>query len=560
MANAIDSAAARAARGTPASDEARRARDKLLNRISTDGNLPAVGSLILRIVQIASSDGEAVHNLATFVLSDVALTQKILRIANTVGYRAAAGKQVTTISKAIFVLGFETIKTTALALLLVDSMQGKRGESVRNELSYALAASAVARELAQRSHYRDNEEAAVAALFMNIGQVLTASYDHLAYKQVETLIKAGRTVTQASMQVMGCSYAMLADAVLRDWKIPDSIVLGMASLPDGVLKLAKSRQEWMQQVAGFSTAAAELVLNPPPRGERKPFRMLLARYGAALQIDQEGLDLLMAAATRETRLLSGGADLATLTENLVRRQKKIAAGEDPAAGEPGEGGEEDQEQDGSPDPAALKKKDMGGLPEELLLEVKVSNADDPIERYPSGKPINARELLLTGVQDVVEMMSSGRCKLNDLIMLVLETLYHGLGCRFATICLKDAKTGLYRARISLGEKHEARQSGFVYPASTQRDIFFLAMENDADLLISDAFSPKISKLIPLWHKTLLPDARSFIVLPLIVRGKPVGFFYADRRRPADEGVPADETALIKTLKGQVLVALNNHAA
>ena len=80
------------------------------------------------------------------------------------------------------------------------------------------------------------------------------------------------------------------------------------------------------------------------------------------------------------------------------------------------------------------------------------------------------------------------------------------------------------------------------------------MENDADLMISDAESLKIRDLIPTWHRALLPDARSFIVLPLVVQKKPFGFFYADRTQPAPEGVPSDEAALIRTLKGQVLAA------
>jgi GAF domain-containing protein len=178
------------------------------------------------------------------------------------------------------------------------------------------------------------------------------------------------------------------------------------------------------------------------------------------------------------------------------------------------------------------------------------------QRHPSGKPVNARDLLLAGVQDVTEMMASGRCKANDLIMLVLETLYRSLGFRFATICLRDIKTGEYRARISLGENNAVRQAGFVFPGTAGRNLFHLAMENDADLLISDATDAKIRDLVPAWHRSLLPDARSFIVLPLIVQKKPLGLFYADRTLPAPEGVPPDETSLIKTLKGQVLAALN----
>jgi GAF domain-containing protein len=111
--------------------------------------------------------------------------------------------------------------------------------------------------------------------------------------------------------------------------------------------------------------------------------------------------------------------------------------------------------------------------------------------------------------------------------------------------------------VALGEYNVERQARFVFSAESARDVFHLAMENDVDLVISDATDKKIIELIPAWHRALLPDTASFILLPLIVQKKPFGFFYADRTQLAPEGVPPDETALIKTLKGQVLAALQS---
>ncbi|MEO8838253.1 MAG: signal transduction protein, partial [Herbaspirillum sp.] len=197
-----------------------------------------------------------------------------------------------------------------------------------------------------------------------------------------------------------------------------------------------------------------------------------------------------------------------------------------------------------------------GLPGELLLVPPVLNATEGATRHASGKPLNARELLLAGVQDATQMMASGRCKTNELILLVLETIYRSMGFRFATVCLKDPKSGQFRARVALGEQSAERQAGFAFPITSQRDLFHLALENDADLMISDATAANIRELIPAWHHKLLPDARSFIVLPLVLQTVPFGLFYADRIQLAIEGVPPDEASLIKILKGQVLAALN----
>jgi hypothetical protein len=155
------------------------------------------------------------------------------------------------------------------------------------------------------------------------------------------------------------------------------------------------------------------------------------------------------------------------------------------------------------------------------------------------------------------MRASGKARVNDVVFAVLETLHLAMGFRFATVVLKDPRAGQYRARMSFGDEHAARQAGFAFAAEAQRDLFHLAMANDADLMIEDAGSPKIRDLLPSWHRALLPDAKSFIVLPLVVNKVQVGLLYGDRTQVASEGVPPDETSLIKALKSQVLAALGS---
>lgn len=520
-------------------------RDRLLQKINAAADLPALGSSVSRVVQMASSDDEAVSNLAHFILSDVALTQKILRIANTVSYRTASGRPVTTVSKAIFLLGLETVKTTALAMLLVDGLAKTHAQSVRNELLLALTASMVGREMARRSQHKDAEEAAIAALFKNIGRLLVAAYDHQLYLKIAKLVESGtHTPAQASKELLGCSFDLLAESVLRSWNIPESIVHALTALPQGMLKPARGRQEWMQQVASFSMNCAKLIpgMNNPAQSDAR--NALLIRFGAALNLDQEKLDQLLASVAQESCVLAKDSGLARhfdAASELVAVCAETAA----AAAD-------------MPESDTAKAPEQHGLPSELLLDLVEDS--QPVRvgaRHPSGKPLNARDLLLGGVLDVTQMMSSGNCKVNDLMLLVLETLYSGMGFRFATVCLKDKLANRYRARISVGENYAAREAGFIFQFASDNDIFKLAMENDADLMISDASVSKIRNLLPAWHRALLPDARSFIVLPLVVQNKQLGLFYADRTQPAPEGVPADETALIKTLKGQVLTALNS---
>jgi HD-like signal output (HDOD) protein len=548
------------ARSTAPEEPPESARDKLLKGISALTDLPALGSSVSRVVQMTSSDDEAVRSLAHFILSDVALTQRVLRIANTVSYRTASGQPVTTVSKAIFMLGFDTVKTSALAMMLVDRMNSRRAQSVRVELNHALCASIVGRELAKRTNFKDAEEAAVVALFKNIGRLLVAAYDHELYTKIARMVEAGsHTPAQASTEVLGCSFDSLAESVLRDWNIPETIILALANPPAGVLKQAKGRQEWLQQVAAFSSAAARLIPGMNDPGQDAASKAILTRFGGALGLDQNKLGQLFGTVAQETRLLASNSNLPMQTEESIenaRMASEVRAG----AGQDATGaGHAAVDAGGLQDLATahrMAQETESGLPAELLLDTsEASQRLQVVQRHASGKPVNASELLMAGVQDMTQMMASGRAKVNDLMLLVLETLYTSMGFRFATVCMRDLQTNRYRARISMGENNEARGAGFTFPVAGSGDVFHLSLDRDADVMVSDATMPKIRDLLPAWHRSLLPDARSFVLLPLVINKKPIGLFYADRSLAATEGMPANETALIKMLKGQVLVAL-----
>jgi HD-like signal output (HDOD) protein len=508
----------------------REARDLLLRRMTDQGELPAMGKSVSEVVRMASSEGDSVHELASFLLNDVALTQKVLRLANTVCYRTASGAPVSTITRAIFLLGFETVKTSALAMLLVDGMKGRKGQHVRNELSFALCASVIGRAMARRTQFKDAEEAAVAALFKNIGRLVVAAHDHKLYAEVAALSEAeGISPALASARVLGCSFDALAESVLRGWNIPESIVHSLSPLPAGALKPARTRGEWMQQVAAFSASLATMLARGDQAGNTAQRKALLARFGAALNLDDESL----------TELLEDVADEATaLTSN-----SEIAFAE----------GGEDEAAPAVPVPEAAAATAVPDPLADFLMQDPAQPSS--AERYPSGKPVRARELLMTGAQAMSEMIASGAGELNDLMLLALETLYTGMGFRYATLCLRDVRSGLYKSRLALGAATPRLQRGFAFAAAGSKDLFFLSLQNNADLLISDASTMKIASLLPVWHRTMLPEARSFIILPLVIGGAPIGYFYADRDVTAPEGITPEETAVIKMIKGQVVARI-----
>jgi HD-like signal output (HDOD) protein len=502
----------------PSGPAARKVRDALMRKVTGGADMCALGGSVARVVQLASSDDQGPDILAHYVLSDVALTQRILRLSNTACFHGLSATSVTTVSRAISLLGFDNVKTTALGMLLVDTLSSaSHANSVRVELEASLCASLVAREVARMNPQRNAEEAAIAALFANLGPLLVATHEHERYREIAALTAGGKqTPAQASQQVLGCSYDALAEAVLQEWQMPEVIVNALAPLPPGQ-KVVQGRAEWMRQTVMFAVDAARIMTRMSQPAASAEMDALLVRYGTTLGLDAEQIE----------RVFGKVADeMANLLQSMSLQPVP-----------------KDDEPDGFE------------LPSELLLATMDTGGGAAEATWPSGKPMNAPALLLAGVQEVTQMRASGQAKVNELILATLETLYRSMGFRFATVCLKDLRNEQFRARVALGDDQGQRKAGFVFPSAPSRDLFHLAMQNDADLMISDATMPKIADLLPAWHRALLPDARSFIVLPLVVGKVQLGLFYADRIHTAPEGVPPNETALIKALKAQVLVAL-----
>lgn len=506
--------------------------DNLIEAICCNSDLPTFGSSVSRLVKLSSSSNGSIKELSEFVLSDVSLTQRILRLSNSVNFRALSGHEVTSISKAIHLLGLETVKTCATAIILVDNMPGKKAQCVRNELAHALTASVIGRELAKRIHFKDAEEVAIAALFKNIGRLLVAAYDEELYEDTMALVKMGiQTPAQASKLKLGYSFDMITEIALEKWQIPDAIIQIIKFLSPRALMQPKTRHEWMQQAIVFSEAVAPLILETTEQDKKdQANEALIAQFGKSLQLNESSLEQLLINAEKHTQALNDSVNLRP--QNCL--DNKTNAGLSMS----------NQLLRKNPDPT------------EQNVTHGVINQTQAPETYPSGKPLNAKKLLITGHQAIAKLMTANDFNDNDLIALFLKNIYFGLGFRFATVCLKNTQANRFQAYLAMGEDHVARQQAFFFSAVSSRDLFHLVMEKRVDLFISNASDEKIHNLIPTWHHTLLPDARSFIVLPLIKNKKPIGLLYADRKLEAPEGISSDEKAIIKHLKEQIMVAFN----
>jgi len=210
--------------------------DFLMRRMRQKTDFPALGSSITRIQSLSASETESLHTLCDEILKDVALTQKLLRVVNAARYRDAGMDPVSTVSRAVTLVGMAGIRNVALSLMLVEHMEDKHhARQLKEEFLRTVMSGTVASELC--ANPRQAEEAFVAALFRNLGRLLVEYYLPEDASQVRDLVKGSKGAISdedASIRVMGMGFESLGLAVGKEWGLPSDI-LGHMRTPVGTL-------------------------------------------------------------------------------------------------------------------------------------------------------------------------------------------------------------------------------------------------------------------------------------------------------------------------------------
>ena len=508
--------------------------DFLLRRMRHKSDFPALSDSVVRIRRVAESETESLTSLSNEILKDVALTNKLLRVVNTAHFTSGGDGGVSTVSRAVALVGLARVRNMAMSLVLLEHMQDKAHASqLQDEFLRALMAGTLACELGRRS--RDAEEAFIAAMFLNLGRLLAEFYLAEEAQQVRALVNAPaprgqRPTTEdaASMAVLGLSYEQLGIGVARSWGLPDSLQSAMrrpvGEPPARVPTDSAERLRWLSQAANRITETL-LSVNDEPVAEK--LARVAQQHARALGMTVAQIEAATLAAQQQMTELAQAMNLQVSPHSATRRLLAPAAA------------------------AAVVDSMTARLQDHTLAATVVAT---PVEDA-AGTPI--AELLAAGIQDITNTMVED-FKLNEVLRMVLETMYRALGLRRVIFCLRDAKTDMLTGRFGLGDDAQAVAAHFKVALKGDLTLFTAVCLKNVDTLISDATLPAMVARLPAWYQKSV-NAPAFLLLPLQMKGAPFGLIYADKAQAGGIALGDRELSLVRTLRNQAVMAFK-HAA
>ena len=507
--------------------------DFLLRRMRHKSDFPALSESVTAINRIANSETESIDKLSNTILKDFALTNKLLRLVNSAYFRPAGGGTISTVSRAVIVLGFEAVRNIAITVLLFEHLQNKgNANQLKEDFLRANLAGVLAKDIGATAQMRDLEQSFICSLFHSLGRLLSQYYFPEESDEIRRVIAQKQCAEDlAARQVLGLSFEDLGVAIARQWGFPTLIVSTMRRLPAGPVRKATQQEDRLRVLSGFANELCDVIAQATPEARDRELKKTMARFAEAVAIEPQELQHTVRRAVEEVADFARVIHLNLQQTNFGKQMRLFAKGS--MGGSEGVG-------------AAVSAELADGT---LLGEPVL----DDVDGTPGGMPVDAQAVLTAGIQDISNTLIDG-FQLNDILRIILETMYRAMGFRRVVLCIRDAKAGVMQGRFGFGPDANDVARNFRFPLSFTPDIFHAATSKGVDLLISDIDDPKIANRIPDWYRKAVP-AHSFVLFPLNIKGSPVALIYADRDEPGGIAIPEKELQLLRTLRNQAILAI-----
>lgn len=184
-------------------------------------DIPSLPPIAMKVLQLISSDTSSIKELEEILSKDQSFSARLLRIANSPYY--GKNRSVDSISSAIILIGFNTMKSLVVAASLKD-MHRNFGIFEQKLWEHSLAVSLAASALAAETKMMKPDEALVAGLVHDMGKIVlnTSLADSYALV-IERAYAEGLPFIDIENDVLGFNHCNVGGLIARKWKLPKNL-------------------------------------------------------------------------------------------------------------------------------------------------------------------------------------------------------------------------------------------------------------------------------------------------------------------------------------------------
>lgn len=525
--------------------------------------MPALAETVQKLNRLTSDEGARISQLTEQVLKDPSLTSRVLQVSNCVMYKGMGGA-IKTITRAIVMLGFTTVRDVTLSMQILDNiLKHKPSQHLMLQIASSFHAAMQARGMLKNVKAAEQEEIFISTLLLHFAELSMLSRDDEVSRRLNRLIEHEQlSPSDAAKEVIGCTFDELSLALAKQWNLGDVLIQALMrpKVPSRPVQAVLLGDE-LSQVAPLGWDAEPVVdvlrkiakfRNIPLKEAVDDVRQMASmahdmavHYGAAKVrhlIPHDGKD-------EEIETPSGF--MRAKQRQVARPEKDAPATEIPEAGAgpavgpitPKPVSPEPASKSLGPTPAALQQPDEGiedmialalsggksapaakaSAPKSETTGVEITGRQKT--QPPSFSGVGNAELQINIMQELSRLIADKRMDVNKMLELVMEGMHTAIGLDRVVMCLVSRDRKKMVPKFFKGEMAPEFKTGFQITLD-EENAFSACIIQSQQLWIGSKLMAGRAYL----HTAQLQKAlgwKEYLVAPIIVARKPIGVFYGD---------------------------------
>jgi len=521
----------------------------LLVQTEKRGDLPVFNASLNKVRQISSDPDSHAMELAQTIMKDSNLTAKVLRIANSPLFNRGLGR-ISSLSRAVVLLGFDTIKNVCLTLKLIESFHDDHPTIGMNEMvakSYLTAG--FVRDVAAKCRVKDIEETYIAGLFHNLGDVAVGYYLPEKFNAMLTLHQQGGIPwMQSQTQVLNMSLMEIGQKLASTWCFSNTLINTMRDYNPETEGAVKNRNQLNHAIVSLSSKVVSTLYIEGQGSTQKNLRQQMGDLANATGVKIEHIesslgdsfklscDLAKEYGLDQTVLrphVSNSGD--ELRDRLSREFAFYASNQGVISAEANDITPSAINAINQQDCDVSRQQGSSSVNDEQDHRIKTQPLDkekhqieqtsSPSQESTPLVEIGNPRLQLSIIQEITTLVTDGG-SLNTLFIKILEGIQQGVGFDRSMLCLINPNQGMYSGRMALGVGGDELKTQVSGSININNDIFARVLMEGGDMLVENVQEKSWRNMLPTGYQSN-SDVTSFIISGVCNGKKPFGLFYAD---------------------------------
>ena len=437
---------------------------------------PVLSETMNRIGNLDDNVNDFPSELASIILQDPNMTARVLKMANSAYYNIGS-HTICTVSRAVLFLGYDAICSIYLSSGVFQQLLKKDpSDRLLRGISESFQAAVQSQQISEARHEQNSEELFICSMLFHMGEIAFWTFGGATAKKINALmLEQGYSQTEAQEEVLGFKLSDLTYGLAERWGMSKVLLNALLhkDTPDSDSRnIILSHRLLNVSSNGWKNHSTKKVINQ------------LAEYTKLSLDDIRKIIVDSAEITIDVLKGHGFTDLISKLNFPPGTTVDLSAYQ--------------------PKRNALKVK----------KEKKVLKAPNLV--------------IIDNILNELKLLEQSENKLdvNFVLQLVLEGIHRGVGMDRSLVALMDNSSGKLNGKYAVQDGNSSLVTDFMF--TLESTPLFKSVIRDKMIIWSkkSVHGPMAGELLAKFKVML--GSNDFLAGPLMIRGKAIGLYYADR--------------------------------